>query len=46
MQGLTDLIREQREVFREMSRESLDAYDGFVDSLSSYQEEVLRETEE
>jgi hypothetical protein len=46
MRGLTDLIREQREVFREMSRESLDAYDGFVDSLSSYQEEVLRETEE
>ena len=40
MRGLTDLIREQREVFREMSRESLDAYDGFVDSLSSYYEEL------
>ena len=40
MQGLTNLIREHREVFREMSRESLDAYDGFVDSLSSYYEEL------
>ena len=46
MQGLTDLIREQREVFREMSRESLDADDGFVDSLSSYYEEVSQETED
>jgi hypothetical protein len=45
MGDLTDLIREQREVFREMSRESLDAYDGFVDSLSSYYEEVSQETE-
>jgi hypothetical protein len=46
MQGLTDLVREQREVFREMSRESLDAYDGFVDSLSSYYEEVSPESED
>ena len=46
MQDLTDLIREQREVFREMSSESLDAYDGFVDSLSSYYEEVSQETED
>jgi hypothetical protein len=46
MQGLTDLIREQREVFREMSQESLSAYDGFVDSLSSYDEEVSRETQD
>jgi hypothetical protein len=46
MRGLADLIQEQREVFREMSRESLDAYDGFVDSLSSYYEEVSQETEE
>ena len=37
---LTELVQEQREVFREMSRESLSAYDGFVDSLSSYYEEV------
>jgi uncharacterized coiled-coil protein SlyX len=46
MQGLTDLVREQREVFRKMSRESLDAYDGFVDSLSSYYEEVSEEKED
>ncbi len=46
MRGLADLIREQREVFKEMSRESLSAYDGFVDSLSSYYEEVSQETED
>src|ERR687896_2580652 len=46
MRGLTDLIREQREVFRVMSRESLDAYDGFVDSLATYYEEVSEETED
>ena len=46
MQGLTGLVREQRKVFREMSRESLDAYDGFVDSLVSYYEGVSDETED
>jgi hypothetical protein len=46
MEGLTELVREQREVFREMSRESLDAYDGFVGSLTSYYEEVSGETED
>ena len=46
MQSLTELVREQREVFRAMSRESLDAYDGFVDSLSTYYEEVSEETED
>jgi hypothetical protein len=46
MQSLTELVREQREVFREMSRESLDAYDGFVDSLSAYYEEASEETED
>jgi hypothetical protein len=29
-----------------MSRDSLDAYDGFVDSLASYYEEVSEETED
>jgi hypothetical protein len=38
--SLTELVQEQREVFREMSRESLSAYDGFVDSLSYYYEEI------
>ena len=46
MQGLTELVREQREAFRVMSRDSLDAYDGFVDSLSTYYEEVSEEPEE
>ncbi len=46
MRSLTELVREQQELFREMSRESLYAYDGFVDSLSSYYEEVSKETED
>ena len=46
MRGLTDLIREQREVFREMSRESRGAYDGFVDSLSAYYAEVSEESDD
>jgi chromosome condensin MukBEF ATPase and DNA-binding subunit MukB len=43
MQSLTELAREQQEVFRELSRESLNAYDGFLDSLFSYYKEVLEE---
>ncbi len=46
LRSLTELVREQREVFRETSRESLNAYDGFVDSLSSYYEELSREKED
>ena len=46
MQGLTELVREQREVFQQLSRESLDAYDGFVDSLSSYHDEVAEDPED
>src|SRR3712207_8854612 len=46
MQSLTELMREQREVFQQLSRESLDAYDGFVDSLSSYHDEVAGDPEE
>jgi hypothetical protein len=38
--SLTELVHEQREIFREMSRESLNAYDGFIGSLSSYYEEI------
>jgi hypothetical protein len=38
--SLQELVREQREVFRELSRESVDAYDGFLDSLDTYQEEI------
>jgi hypothetical protein len=46
MQGLTQLVREQREVFHQLSHESLDAYDGFVDSLSSYYKEVAEDSED
>jgi hypothetical protein len=46
MQDLTQLVREQREVFHQRSHESLDAYDGFVDSLSSYYEEVAEDPDE
>jgi len=40
LQNLQRLVTEQREVFEELSRDSLDAYDGFLDSLSAYHEEV------
>ena len=40
--NLQELVREQREVFQELSRESGDAYDGFLDSLDVYQEEIYR----
>jgi hypothetical protein len=46
MEDLTGLVREQREVYRALSSESLDAYDGFVDSLSAYYEEVSKEPED
>jgi uncharacterized membrane-anchored protein YjiN (DUF445 family) len=45
LQSLADQFRKHREALMEMSRESLDAYDGFVDSLSSYYEEVSKEAE-
>ena len=38
--NLQELVREQREVFQELSRESGDAYDGFLDSLDAYQDEI------
>ncbi len=46
LQSLAEQIRKHRESFLELSRESLDAYDGFVDSLSSYYEEVSKEPED
>ena len=45
LQSLADQIRKHREALVELSRESLHAYDGFVDSLSSYYEEVSTEAE-
>ena len=38
--NLQELAREQREVFRELSRESIDSYDGFLESLDAYQEDI------
>ena len=43
--SLQQLVREQRDVFRELSRESVDAYDGFLDSLDAYQEEISKRQE-
>ena len=40
--NLQELVREQREVFQELSRESSDAYDAFLGSLDDYQEEISR----
>jgi len=40
--NLQELVREQREIFQALSRESGDAYDGFLDSLDVYQEEISR----
>ena len=45
LSSLQQLVREQSEVFRELSRESVDAYDGFLDSLDAYQEEVSKRQE-
>jgi type I site-specific restriction endonuclease len=40
--SLQELVRENREVFKELSRESVDAYDGFLDSLDAYQEDISK----
>jgi hypothetical protein len=43
--NLQELVREQREVFQELSRDSGAAYNGFLDSLDVYQEEISRSGE-
>jgi hypothetical protein len=43
--SLQQLVREQREVFRELSQDSVDAYDSFLDSLQEYEEEVWKSGE-
>jgi hypothetical protein len=40
--SLQQLVREQSEVIRELSRESVDAYDGFLDSLDAYEEDIAK----
>ena len=46
MQRLVEQVRRNQEVFRKLSRNSLNAYDGFLDSLYSYYEEVSKEPKE
>jgi hypothetical protein len=38
--SLQQLVRDQSEVFRALSRESVHAYDGFLDSLDAYEAEI------
>jgi hypothetical protein len=46
LQILAEEFRKNQEVFNELSRESLNAYDGFLDSVFSYYyEKVLEEPE-
>ncbi len=40
LSSLQQLVREQSEAFRELSRESVDAYDSFLNSLDAYQEDI------
>jgi hypothetical protein len=40
--SLRELVREQSDVFKELSRESVDAYGGFLDSLDTYQDDLSR----
>jgi hypothetical protein len=40
LESLAEQTRKHREALLELSRESLDAYDGFLGSLSSYYQEV------
>jgi len=42
---LAEQVRRQREAFRDLARESGDAYDGFLDSLSAYHREVSEDEE-
>ncbi len=46
VQSMAELAREHQEAFRELSRRSLGAYDGFLDSVFLYYKEVLGESEE
>lgn len=45
LQSIAEQARKHREAFLGLSQESLNAYDGFLDSLSSYYQEVSEEPE-
>jgi hypothetical protein len=40
--SLQQLAREQSEVFRALSRDSVGAYDGFLDSLDAYEQDISK----
>lgn len=44
LEGLQRIATEQREAFFGLSRESLGAYEGFVDSLAHYEAEITGKT--
>ena len=46
LQSIAEQARKHREALLGLSRESLNAYDGFLGSLSSYYEEISEEIEE
>ncbi len=46
LETMAEQTRRHRESLLKLSRGSLDAYDGFLDSLSSYYEELSREAGE
>ena len=46
LRGATDVAQEQQRVVWGLPRESLDAYEGFLDSLSSYPEGISEENED
>ncbi len=44
--GMAEVVREQQDFFRELSRESFGAYDDFLGSLSAYYEEAAKDAED
>jgi hypothetical protein len=46
LQSMGEQLRRHREVFQEVSRESLNAYEGFLGSLFSYYRDTMGESED
>lgn len=44
LEDLQRIAAEQREVFYDLSRESLDSYEGFLGSLEAYETKISRDT--
>ncbi len=45
LEDLRQIAAEQREIFYDLSRESVGAYEGFVDSLGLYEAEISEKTQ-